>query len=176
MQNLQAHHKNKTHFYCPEVKWSIDSSDIHFTFIVKSSNGFYTNPNFGMDYVKNTNLWDFDVVEVFLNKGGESYLELQLSPLGQPFSYLIIKPRVECVIPSVLPVQMSTNLKENVLTANISVPISYLPGAGNSIYGGCFSCLGFETEYYSLNPNKEDAADFHRPELFIHFGEIKGDQ
>jgi hypothetical protein len=172
MQNLQAHHQNKTSFYVPRVLWDITKDSINFTFSVDAQKGFYANPDFSEDYSKNTNLWDFDVVEIFINRGGESYLELQLSPLGQPFSYHILKPRVECIIPSELPITMSSKIESNTMTAKFSIPLSFLPGTDSSIFGGCFSCLGEETEYYSLNPNSEDAADFHRPDLFIKFGDI----
>ena len=111
-------------------------------------------------------------MEVFITRGSESYLELQLSPLGQPFSYLITKPRVECEIPEELPVEMSANIKGKSLLTSISIPLSFIPGDSNLIQGGCFCCLGEDTEYYALNPNSEESADFHRPDLFITFGEF----
>ena len=173
MNILSAHSANNTSLYGPEVSWQVTEKTIDFKFSVRSSCGFHSCDNFGFDYSKNWGLWDFDVVEIFIKRSGEHYLELQCSPLGQTVALLIEKPREKHVIPKTLPVNFTSNIDTEWKT-KISIPLDFIPGDGASIFGGCFACLGENPrEYYSLNPNPEKSADFHRPELFLKFGEIK---
>lgn len=180
MQKLHPHNSNKSSVYSPSVQWTILESSIEFTFEVLSGvlseDKFYTSDVFGIDHKRNTNLWDFDVVEIFIHRGGQSYLELQVSPLGQPFSYIIKKPRVECKIPEVFPASFTTSIQgnqRNKLICKLEIPFANIPGHSDTLKGGCFACLGKMTEYYSLNPNIEDTPDYHRPDLFIDFGVIQ---
>ena len=172
MKNLIAHKSNSFKDLEAQVSWELKDESIDFEFLIKSSIPFYTSDKFSSNYFDNKGLWDFDVVEVFLKKEGVKYLEFQCSPLGQPFSYLIEKPRVSFDYPSKLNISTKVEvLDETIWKTWISIPYSDIPGSGTLITGNCFACLGKETQYFALNINTDDRPDFHRPELFIDFGD-----
>lgn len=178
MSNILINHQSNTTSHQVMVDWEISPDNfVEFLFTVKNITP-KSDPNFSMDYKKNWGLWDFDVVEVFLQRGenSEQYLEFQTSSLGQPFALLIKKARVEFSPPDVLEVKVQTLLENGNWTSKISVPLSDIPGDGNILRGNCFCCLGSkeQREYYGLNINLDEQADFHRPELFTvlgHFNE-----
>src|SRR5690606_5690688 len=95
------------------------------------------------------------------------YLEIQLSPLNQPFALVIRKPRVEFGYPENLDFSHSVDGEERTWRSKLQVT---LPSElqGDLLFVGLHACLGMgEREYFALNPNPEDKPDFHRPELFV---------
>lgn len=168
---LQGHHLNsENHNIC--CSWSISEKAIQISFYLKSQSEFNCNPKFSKDYKENWGLWEHDVFEVFIKKEGKSYLELQVSPLGQPFALIIDEPRVLFHPPQSLETKIDIDLSQG-FSAHFEIPFTDIPGDGNKLYGNCFSCLGDDKRsFYALNINKEAGPDFHRPDLFIEFGEL----
>lgn len=131
-----------------------------------------TDERFGGDVRKNWELWNFDVVEAFLQLRPTPeavrapYLEVQISPLKQGLALVILEPRRAYYTPleivwhsqnSVAPGHWKT-------TVELELPSDFPDG---ELWGGLFACLGKgERDFYALNPNPEARPDFHRPELF----------
>jgi hypothetical protein len=172
-KNLICHrHAHAQHVI--EVSVSFADDFVHFDFVVKDHKP-KTNPNFTTDYKSNWGLWDFDVVEVFVQRANTShYLEVQLSPLGQPFALVIEKPREVFYAPSSLKAQFHTDYRGHDWHSRISIAIDDIPGSGQNLFGNCFACLGDtpHREYYALKINQEERPDFHRPDLFISLGDL----
>ncbi len=176
MQNLRPHHSNTSNEFSPRVGWTIDDEMIHFKFEMQGSSQINGNPKFSTNYLdnpdKNWGLWEHDVFEVFISKDGESYLEVQISPLGQNFVLKIKKPRKVFESPASFSGKTET-ISTKPWHCLISIPFSDIPGSSKSLTGNCFCVVGeAKREFYALNINSEKDPDFHRPELFINFGEI----
>jgi len=158
-----------------KVEWDIRELDVMIQFSVnkRSSRAWHTDPVFDHDWSKNWGLWNKDVVEAFLQlrKTADDfkapYLELQISPLNQPFALIIQEPRKIFQAPKVLDFIHEVNVDGKLWTATMKFE---LPSElqGSLIYGGFFACLDQEPrEFYALEPNPEQNPDFHRPELFL---------
>ena len=125
------------------------------------------------DWSKNWGLWNKDVMEAFLQLRSSPddvkapYLEIQVSPLNQPFALIITEPRKTFFAPKVLDFKTTVEVAPKLWTGRMEVE---LPSElkGDLLYGGFFSCLSAEPrEFYALEPNPETNPDFHRPELFL---------
>lgn len=130
------------------------------------------NAAFGADYRKNWELWNWDVVEAFLQLRSSAedlvapYLELQVSPLNHALALVIREPRVSFYTP--LALELQTHVAADPLGYTMRATVR-LPAElqGSQLWGGLFACLGESPrEYWALNPNPEARPDFHRPELF----------
>ena len=133
---------------------------------------WHTDQRFGGDLRKNWELWNFDVVEAFLQLRSHAedvrapYLEVQLSPLKQGLALVILEPRKAFYTPLSLDFHATSEIKDNKWQSRVelAMPAEFADG---ELWGGLFSCLGSgERGYYALNPNPEAKPDFHRPELF----------
>lgn len=131
-----------------------------------------TGAQFGNDPRKNWELWNFDVVESFLqlrahpDDTSAPYLELQVSPLGQPLCLIIQRPRVSFYTPLGLSFRPEVRLAPGLWETQVDVELPASFPAGE-LYGGLFACLGENPRsFHALNPNPEERPDFHRPELF----------
>jgi len=167
-----AHHLVKVQFSRMERLLTLNFS-VH----ARSKRIWDSEPKFTSDYNKNWGLWNHDVVEAFLQLREHPedlmapYLEIQVSPLNQPFALIIKKPREEFSYPVNLQFSSSVQLEEKIWMAEIKLE---LPSEikGTYLYGGFFSCLrAEEREFYALNPNSETNPDFHRPDLFLALDE-----
>lgn len=163
-----------------KVEWDVKDNDVMIQFSVskRSSRPWMTDPVFTHDYTKNWGLWNKDVVEAFLQLRSTPddtkapYLEIQVSPLNQPFALIITEPRKTFHAPAVLDILHEVSVEGNLWTAAVKIT---LPAdlKGTALYGGFFACLDHEPrEYYALEPNPEQNPDFHRPELFLPLTEI----
>lgn len=162
-----------------KISWQRSGRKITLEFQIQKRLGptWQTDPGFGSDYSKNWGLWNKDVIESFLQlrktKGDLTapYLEIQVSPLNQPFALMIVEPRKTFHAPEALDFTSSVELTDKLWTGKMEVT---LPDSmsGDHLFGGFFSCLGSEPrEFYALEPNPEDKPDFHRPELFLRLDE-----
>ena len=130
------------------------------------------------DYLKNWGLWNKDVVEAFLQLRAHEgdlaapYLEIQVSPLNQPFALIIKEPRKVYYPPEALVLKTEVTLTDKLWTGRMEVELP--PDlSGEQLWGGLFSCLATgPREYYALHPNPEENPDFHRPELFLRLDEV----
>lgn len=158
-----------------KINWQRSGSRITIDFTVQKrvSTPWLSDSSFGQDWAKNWGLWNKDVVEAFLqlraheHDTGAPYLEIQVSPLNQPFALIIVEPRKTFHAPVTLDFQTQSSIEGRVWTGKLTVD---LPSdlVGDKLYGGFFSCLAEgPREYYALEPNPEQNPDFHRPELFL---------
>lgn len=158
-----------------KVDWLIHDRVVELKFFVtkRSSEAWHTDSVFTQDWAKNWGLWNKDVVEAFIQLRSTPddikapYLEIQLSPLNQPFALIIEEPRKTFFAPKTLEFSHEVNVEGKVWTAvlNFTLPEEL---TGTLPYGGFFSCLGTSSrEFYALEPNPEALPDFHRPELFL---------
>ncbi|MBY0516692.1 MAG: hypothetical protein K2P81_07285 [Bacteriovoracaceae bacterium] len=125
------------------------------------------------DFRKNWELWNFDVVEAFLqlrnhpNDIHAPYVEIQVSPLNQKLALVILKPRVSFFTPLNLDFTSQTQKSDSKWSTQIKLTLPSALLSQGELWGGLFACLGsHERSYLALNPNPEDKPDFHRPELF----------
>jgi hypothetical protein len=138
---------------------------------------WYTDQIFTQDWSKNWGLWNKDVIEAFLQLRSHAdetdapYLEIQVSPLNQPFALIITEPRKTFFAPKKLDFSTEVTLTEKFWsgTMNVTLPEDL---KGDILYGGFFACLSQDNrEFYALEPNPEQNPDFHRPELFLKLDE-----
>lgn len=168
-------HKNCSSQHQVAVDWIIHQDQISFEFKVSNYNP-HQNSKFGNSYQDNWGLWEHDVVEVFIKKENtNSYLEIQTSPLGQPFALIIEKPRVEFHAPESLSLNLENAVDNKTWISKLTLSLDNIPGSGEKLIGNCFACLGSKDnrEYFALRMNQDEHADFHRPELFVELGELK---
>lgn len=158
-----------------KVDWQVSGRVVTLEFQIQKRMGppWQTDEVFTEDWSKNWGLWNKDVVEAFLQlrKNPEdtkaAYLEIQLSPLNQPFALIVTDPRKTFFAPKNLIHTSEVILTDKMWTAKLEVTIPE-EIAGDLIFGGFFACLGATArEYYALNPNPEMNPDFHRPDLFL---------
>ncbi len=163
-----------------KVNWERNGSSVTIEFQIQKRTGpaWQNDPVFTTEWLKNWGLWNIDVMEAFLQlRTNESdvkapYLEIQVSPLNQPFALIITEPRKSFHAPAVLDVLHEVLVEGNLWTSTfkLSLPADL---KGSHLYGGFFACLDHEPrEYYALEPNTEQNPDFHRPELFLPLTEI----
>lgn len=162
-----------------KVTWERSGRDLTIEFQVQKRLGaaWQTDENFSDDYTKNWGLWNKDVIEAFLqlrkdeNDLTAPYLEIQVSPINQPFALVIKEPRKTYYAPENLKLKTQVTLTDKLWTGKMEVT---LPEdlQGDHLYGGFFSMITIDPkEYYALNPNPEANPDFHRPELFLPLDE-----
>lgn len=158
-----------------KINWERSGQQVVVEFQVQKRTGhaWQTDPVFTTDWSKNWGLWNKDVVEAFfqLRKDEDDhsapYLEIQVSPLNQPFALIITEPRKTFFAPKMLDFTTQVELNDKFWTGKMTVT---LPAElmGTKLYGGFYACLTTEPrEFYALEPNPEQAPDFHRPELFL---------
>lgn len=175
MQVFLKKHGPETAAHSIKVTWGRTGQKISLEFQVNKRNAspWESDPQMSSNYLKNWGLWNNDVVEAFLQLRSHPedvtapYLEIQVSPLNQPFALVIVEPRKTFHPPQNLEFKTTSITEGRVWTGTIEV---ILPDEikGDHLYGGFFSCLSKNPrEYYALETNPEATPDFHRPELFL---------
>jgi hypothetical protein len=132
------------------------------------------NSNFSYDYRKNWELWNWDVLEAFVQLRRNAsdfeapYLELQISPENKAFSLIILKPRVSFYTPLDLKIHSEVSLSGNLWSMNCEVE---LPDVlrGHELFAGLFACLGAHRVYYAPTKWPNAPLDFHQPQHFLSF-------
>jgi len=149
----------------PQLIWKMRVENPH-------AHAWHTHERFGSDLRKNWELWNFDVVEAFLqprrhaDDRAASYLEVQLSPKEQALALVIVEPRKICYVPYALKFKSHVTLTPTLWESSVCLTLPSELQTGE-LWGGLFACLGAgERGYYSLRPNPEEKPDYHRPELF----------
>lgn len=162
-----------------KINWQRQGAHFYVEFLVQKRTGpaWQSDQVFTQDWSKNWGLWNKDVVEAFLqlrshaNDTNAPYLEIQVSPLNQPFALIITEPRKTFFAPKKLEFTTEVTLSDKFWNGKMTV---ILPDdlKGDKLYGGFFACLSQDPrEYYALEPNPEHSPDFHRPELFLPLDE-----
>ena len=163
-----------------KVNWTVEGRVVALSFVVskRGNSSWYADENFSQDWSENWGLWDNDVVESFLQLRSHEgdltapYLEVQISPLNQPFALIITEPRKSYHAPKVLDFTHSVNLSEKSWEAFLKVTLPEDLKEG-TLFGSFFACLGSgDREFYALENNPEINPDFHRPELFQKLVEL----
>ena len=163
--------------YSVEGELSLRGRDIFWSMKCVSQNEkWQMETSFSEDYRKNWQLWNFDVLETFLQLRSHPedffapYLELQISPLNQPLALIIIKPRESFFTPLNLVFSSQVTLSKGEssqvwkLEAKIVLPDEI---QGHQLWGGMFACLGQgEREFHAPSPWGPLPADFHQPKYF----------
>lgn len=158
-----------------KVEWDLSGKTIIIQFTVnkRSSRPWLSDEVYTSDWSKNWGLWNKDVVEAFLQLRSTPddlrapYLEVQVSPLNQPFALIISEPRKIFAAPKILDFTHEVLIENRTWKTTLKVE---LPEdlKGTDLYGGFFACLDQDPrEFFALEPNPEQNPDFHRPELFL---------
>lgn len=131
----------------------------------------YTSDKFNHEF-ENWGLWEYDVFEAFLTRSENNlpYLEIQVSPLNQNFALTIEEPRNKTEYPKSMPFGSKSSLEGNVWKGEMTIPLENIPGDGKILKGNLHAILGQRRDHFSLNLNRGDAPDFHRPEYFKDLG------
>ena len=169
MQNLTPHHNNQPSDHSVQVNWRKFADRLEVTFVVTA---YVRNihQEYDLERYDNEGLWNYDVVEVFVQGEGDvnEYLEIQVSPLGQKFALYIHEPRVKTTHVTKLKSTAEAYDRQVGWDAKFVIYADEIPGDFSKLRANFFACLGNHDyrEYYALNINKEEFPDFHRPELF----------
>lgn len=156
------------------VDMKYDGEALSVRFEVKASD-LNLNEEFSRASWVNMGLWEFDVVEVFLQRKNPEnhYLELEISPLGQKLAILIKKPREDFATVELVNTEASAEITPEGFVATFIIKDSDIPGASGEIIGNAHACLGKrQRNHFSLFDGNEDKPDFHRPELFQRIEDI----
>jgi hypothetical protein len=175
MKKLRPHSVNTANDYDIHVTHRIEDSEVVIEFDVKTSMS-HVSAEFCTEKLSNVGLWDFDVVEVFIQKKCEKnhYLELQVSPMNQKFALLVKEPRKDTTQVESLKSNITAKSTEFGFKAIFKIHASDIPGSSDEIYANFFACLGPKENrnYFALNINKEAEPDYHRPDLFEYIGSL----
>lgn len=173
MHKLNAHSSNQNNDYDCFFDININEDFVTFDFSVFGEKAPLSSDIF-VSHFKNWGLWNFDVVEFFLTFSDNSneYLELQISPLNQLFALEISTPRRDFSYPNNFDIDSGVFIDGNNWHGRLSVPIDLIPGNSNKLRGNITSILGRPRNHFALNINKDNRADFHRPDLFLNIGEL----
>ncbi len=178
MQAFLSKHGQTTAHHSIKVEWKCEDDLVVMIFSLQKRDAsiWKSDPAFSDDWSKNWGLWNNDVVEAFLQLRSTPedlkapYLEVQVSPLNQPFALIITEPRKTFFPPANLSFTTVSHAEGRTWKASLTVKLPPdLQGA--TLYGGFFSCLSLtdgRREFYALEPNPETSPDFHRPELFVN--------
>lgn len=180
MQVFLKKHSPSVAHHGIKISWEREGQIVRINFSVQKRSGseWLSDPVFTEDYQKNWGLWNKDVIEAFLQlrQNPEDtkapYLELQVSPLNQPFALIITEPRLKFYAPNPLDYKTTVTVEGKNWSGTMEVK---LPDAlkGTLLYGGFFACLSQgPREFYALEPNPENNPDFHRPELFLGLDDL----
>lgn len=171
--------QNELHQHQVQVEYAFSEGIFSANFMVEKAKPFFwlTDQNFDQtNNNKNWGLWNFDVVEIFLQPRKEithyqsPYIELQVSPLNQGFNLHIIEPRKITYTPLDLNFYHEVLLTENSTHYQWESKITVqLPDTAKYLFGNCYACLGHgETrEYFGLNLKPSVNPDFHCPDYFV---------
>ena len=162
----------------PQVRWQLTPEgwfEASFEVRLPPGAAWNVSPAYSRtDYRENWGLWEHDVVELFLQPRpypdvtSGPYLELQLSPLGQPFALVVEEPARRYGAPATLAFLRENSLREDFWRVRVAVQVpGYAPGA--PLFGNLTACLGPEGAriYWGLTLNEDGEVDFHRPAGFV---------
>lgn len=171
MQILTGHTQNKVKDRI-EVDYGV--TDQKFWVRAKYRGPFHLNREFSADGYKNWELWNYDVLELFLTRTDlrVPYIELQISPLNQKLALLIKKPRKSFEFYTPATFKYSTEFSGEVWNIYCELDAADIPGGSPNLRGNIHCGLGPQENrrFYGLNINQDDKADFHKPLNFISLG------
>ncbi|MCB9092452.1 MAG: hypothetical protein H6621_02225 [Halobacteriovoraceae bacterium] len=175
MKKLNTQSQQQSQFIV-EYDWKLGDEGFSAQFQVEKIAGHWnTSESFSLkNQNRNWGLWEYDVCEIFLqarekqNQFTSPYLEIQISPLNQGFSLLVIKPREIMALPLCEQFRSVSHFEESTWTVEIFMDFKELAlnFQGAHLYAGFFSCLGKKREYFAHFDQRQEKPDFHKPNLF----------
>lgn len=129
----------------------------------------YLSNDFSQTGWINNGLWNFDVVELFVQRENAKnhYLELEVSPKGQKVAILVKKPREDFLSVDPRGSDITAEITKKGFNAYFKILVSDIPGDGDLIIGNAHACLGRDQRsHYSLFEGVKAKPDFHRPDYF----------
>lgn len=149
---------------------------VDISFIIKKNieSPWNVSSHFSSTNYANWGLWEYDVVELFLQRRKEErdltapYLEVQLSPLNQRFALIIVEPRKIFFTPLHLFFETDVKLTDDIFKSSMRVKFPDFLFEGELNYFGIFACLGAKKQrnYFGFQ-SIDNVIDFHRPQLFV---------
>lgn len=145
--------------------------------VTKKNNISWHTPHHGKKhYYENWGLWEYDVVEFFLQGRDHKkdfsspYIEFLLSPHGESFALKTHEPRKIIETPLNLDFRGTCELNDNKWLAEMKIKN---PFSHHYLYGNFHACLekGSRREYWSSFYIPSEKPDFHRPREFAQLGE-----
>lgn len=177
MIKLQHHKNNDTKSNSVFVGHTIENGNFCLKGEVKSENKPNTSDDFSQTSYENWNLWNHDVVELFItgSKNITPYLEFQLSPKEQIFAQIIEVPREKFYYPKSFEAQTKVELKEDGWAFEAKISLKYIPNLDKEIFANVTACLGPQDarEYLGIQINDDEAPDYHKKELFKKVATLK---
>ena len=105
-------------------------------------------------------LWEHEVVEIFIAGPGERYLEVEMSPHGH---HLVLQlDGVRNVVARELPMRFSTHRRGERWTGNAELDASLLPGGPHRMNAHAIHGRRGSRQHASLHPTAGPAPDFHQ--------------
>lgn len=175
--NLRPHSSNKYKQFKIKSTVELEDGKIILTFDVQKKVDYQWNTNSELSIKQNKNwqLWNHDVVELFIQPKNENnewkfYQEIEISPLGQVLCLNIHKPRKILSTPIHTDFNVQITHKGHHWLTTLIYPIPKLASLCDYKFG-LFAALGSQNQrqYYAINPNPQDNADFHLPEYFFQY-------
>lgn len=175
MLELQAHPSSGPSAFRVFASFEVKKQSVIVDFDVHADSLNISN-EFNKENWDNPGLWDFDVVEVFIQKKSSAnhYLELQVSPADQKFALLVKTPREDYEKVIKLASKAVATRTDSGFKASFNIELKDIPGEGEEIFANFHACLGKKDSrsYFSYKLNEGKQADFHRPEFFERIGSI----
>lgn len=156
-----------------QLKVSIDFIEIDTEVIAMDHYQWRDSERFKKISYKNWELWEQDVVEIFIQDRSESqdnqasYYEFMVSPNNHSFLLQTIKPRQINWTP--MYIELQTQSQVETMKWKSSVKIQN-PFNSSKLWGNIHACLGEKRQFYSLFHEDNDKPDFHRPWQFQKLG------
>ncbi|XP_023341859.1 UPF0462 protein C4orf33 homolog isoform X2 [Eurytemora carolleeae] len=114
-----------------------------------------------------SNLWDYEVVELFFLNDAEEYLELEFGPHAQHLVLLLKGTRN--IVKQKLPLQYTAEIQGHVWTGSAIIPGSYFPPICTKINGYAIHGTGNNRKYEAVFEVAGPQPDFHRIHKFGAF-------
>lgn len=109
-------------------------------------------------------LWNHEVVEVFILGAGQRYLEVELSPHGH---HLVLElSGVRQVVRQGMALDYRATIEADRWRARARVPLAWLPVGWDRVNAFAIHGQGAERRYLAWRPAGGEAPDFHRLEVF----------
>ena len=116
-------------------------------------------------------LWEHEVVELFLVGEGERYTEIELGPHGH---HLVLRLEgVRTIVQQELPIHFEAMRHEASWSGVARIPRGLLPNPIERLNAFAIRGTGAQRRYMAWSPVPGEAPDFHRIGLFPAWGEVQ---
>lgn len=116
-------------------------------------------------------LWEYEVVELFLVGAGERYTEIELGPHGH---HLVLKLEgVRTIVAQELPIDFEAMRQEDRWSGVARIPRALLPESIERLNAYAIRGTGRQRRYMAWSAVPGDAPDFHRIGLFPAWEEVQ---